>query len=297
MQRIDLTNKFFHGILTPGFIECEAKDKLALEKLKSILSSDKLYCIDSLVKNGFNSDFIPFGVEDFYNDTSEICLSVYPDIGKYSHCGDKLLIDSFSQFSARTFYLIFDEDILYDYSIKKGKLANEYYLKGDLPVSRYLKGIGNAGLDIKRNLKVVYYYFKYYNDEISFKEFLIYSGEMINTSNYESLYNLGKIENIAEVIDEMYWFEYPYVNGKEICELAVNSIDTYIIRASYYEQLKKIALKYNINLFDKNGLLIEEDNIFNKIDDMKDYVLEQLNNTSLERKKYLLNKYNKKHNF
>ena len=168
MYRIDLCDKFFHGILTPGYINSEIKDELGIKKIESILSSNKLYCINSFLENNFNPDFISFCFSNFNNDKSELCLSVYPEIGQYSHCSDEFKRDAFSTFTANTFYLILDKKLLSDYSIRKGEFANEYYLTGNISVNKYLLGIGNAGLDISHNLKLAYYYFKYYNKEISF---------------------------------------------------------------------------------------------------------------------------------
>ena len=52
-------------------------------------------------------------------------------------------------------------------------------------------------------------------------------------------------------------------------------------------------MKYNLDLFDEDGVLIEEDKIKDNILLMIDYVLEQLSKTEKDRSAYQLSRFNK----
>ena len=293
MEHIDLRDKFFHGILIRDTISKTKIDDIRLEKLESILAHDKLYCLDNLLLNKINKghNFISFPLEDFYNKSSQICLSVLPNISKYSH--KKVDHDTFSIYTSPNMYLIFSDKILDEYSIEKGYLDNEYYLQGDLEIKKNLVGIGNAGLSPDYRLAVIYYFFKYYHNDISFDEFLMYSNTMYQT-NYDSIYNLEKIENISQVIDELGLIRCSYVDKKVFYEYEVNASDYYLEKSSYYERLKKLADKHKVKLYDKNGTLIEnERKKLKEIEEMIDYVLKNLYDTEEERREYQLSRLNR----
>ena len=298
MERIDLRNKFFHSTLTYSFI-CESPDnKLVIEKLESILRSNKLYSRKSLLDNGYSEKYLPCSYDSFYNEPTEICLAVYPNIGKYSFMheenslADPYFPDAYHSFvnSYKRMCLIFDDQILKDYQIIKGKLHNEYYLTGDLDVSKYLVGIGHAGLEINRELLILYYYFKYYNSEISLDEFLVYSGEGV-TSRYRDYYDINNKKDIAEVVDCTYWAQFWLLNDEKKVELAENSAEHYLREYDIYNVLKLISEKYNVKLYDSYGVLIQDkDKKIEEIKEMINYVLEQLDAIKEDRNKYLIQK-------
>lgn len=293
MERIDLKNKFFHSILT-GSSFYAPDNKLAIEKLESILYSNKLYSRKSLLDNGYSEKYLPFSYDVFYNEPTEICLAAYPNIGEYSFMREgNSIIDAYYYFakSAKRMCLIFDDQILNYYQIRKGKLHNEYYLTGDLDVSKYLVGIGHAGLEIRKNLLILYYYFKYYNSEISLDDFLVNTGQGVGPYSRD-YYDLNNIENIAEVIDCRPWIECLQSDGNEEIEFTVNSAEHYLQEYDIYNALIKVAEEYNVKLYDRCGVLIQgRDKRIEEIKEMINYVLEQLDATKEDRNNYLIKKY------
>ena len=290
MERIDLRNKFFHGIL----IGSSYDDELAIEKLESILRSGRLYSRKSLLDNGYPKMYLPFDYDVFYNGPTEICLAAYPNIGEYSFMRESDLIQEAYTCFANRMCLIFDNQILNDYQVRKGYLHNEYYLTGDLDVSKYLVGIGKAGLDIATNLKILYYFFKYYNNEISLDEFLVNTGEGCRSvSENHDLYDLNKIQNIAEVVDCRNLAKCLRSDGKWKIEFKVNSAEDYLVEFANYDALKRISEKYNVKLYDGYGVLIQDKNHrIEEIKEMINYVLEQYEKTYEDRKAYVMKKYN-----
>ncbi|MBO4245321.1 MAG: hypothetical protein J5892_01120 [Bacilli bacterium] len=293
MERIDLKNKFFHSILTGSSFYESPDNKLAIEKLESILQSNKLYSRKSLLDNDYLEKYIPFSYDIFYNEPTEICLAAYPNIGEYSFIREgNSIIDAYYYFvkSDKRMCLIFDNQILNDYQIRKGKLHNEYYLTGDLDISKYLVGIGHAGLEIRKNLLILYYYFKYYNNEISLDDFLVNTGEGV-ASYKRDYYDLNNIKNIAEIIDCRPWAEYLLSDGKRKVEFALNSAEHYLVEYDIYNALINISEKYNVKLYDGCGVLIQDRNKrIEEIKEMINYVLQQLDATEEDRTKYLMQK-------
>ena len=293
MERIDLKNKFFHSVLTGSSFHESPDNKLAIEKLESILHSNKLYSRESLLDNGYSEKYLPFSYDVFYNELTEICLAVYPNIGEHSfiHEGNSI-IDAYYYFvkRARAIYLIFDDQILNDYQIRKGKLNNEYYLLGDLEVSKYLVGIGQPWLDIRKNLLILYYYFKYYNNEISLDDFLVNTGEGI-ASYKRDYYDLNNVKNIAEIVDFQPWIEYFQNSEKRQTEFAVNGAEYYLLDNNIYNAVRAICEKYDIKLYDSYGVLIQDRNKrIEEIKEMINYVSEQLDATEEDRSNYLIEK-------
>lgn len=294
MERIDLKNKFFHSILIGSSFYESPDNELAIEKLECILRSNKLYSRKTLLDNGYSKKYLPFNHETFYNEPTEICLATYPNIGEYSFMHEADYIqDAYHYFvnTARRMCLIFDNQILNDYQIRKGKLHNEYYLTGDIDVSKYLVGIGHAGLEIRTDLLILYYYFKYYNNKISLDDFLVNTGEG-RKKGIHGYYDLNNIENIAEVIDCRPWIKCLQSDGNEEIEFTVNSAEHYLQEYDIYNALIKVAEEYNVKLYDRCGVLIQgRDKRIEEIKEMINYVLEQLDATKEDRNNYLIKKY------
>ena len=291
MERVELRDKFFHGVLTRSF-PCRLSDNTqVIEKLESILRSNKIYPRKSLLDNGYSDKYLPFSDNIFYNEPTEICLAVYPNIGEYSFMrGEYSIFDAYWYFVRRAkMCLMFDNRLFDDYQIRKGKLDDEYYLTGDIDVSKYLVGIGNAGLETKKSLLILYYYFKYYNNEISLDDFLVNTGEGLGSGNRD-YYDLN-IKNIAEIIDRTPLVKSLLSDENKKIEFTVENAENYLIEYDIYNALKNISEKYNVKLYDSNGVLIQDrDKRIEEIKVMINYVLEQLNATEEDRTNYLIKK-------
>lgn len=280
-KHIDFNTSFIHGFPFATF------DDIALKKLDSILESNYLYCMDDIKKINPKYTFFPIPEEALYNKTSEVCLSVHPTSLKYSHKNGNS-DSTFKSFSNQTFYLVFKEEIMKDFNIREGILTDEYYLSGSIPVKEYLVGIGNSGLQVNYRLNTIYNFFRYYNKEITFDEFILFTGKY----NCKDMFDLNKIEHISEVVDLYSYITYKTIDGKVLPEFKINSDEYYLEKYRYYNRLKELCLQYKLDMYDSNGIFIEESNMLPKIEEMKKYTCEQLEATADDRKKYLLSKKN-----
>ena len=154
MERIDLNDKLLHGIMVTRSHNDEIDVDRKIRKLESILSSGYLYCLNSFVEKDIDNVFKPFAFSEFWNDHSTVSLSVVKE-SKYSHCGSYIGNDAFDEWTNKTFYLIFCDQLFNDFFVEKGFFQNEYYLTGNIPIDKYLVGIGNVKVDIFK--KELYY--------------------------------------------------------------------------------------------------------------------------------------------
>ncbi len=268
MERIDLNDKFLHGILASRSHDLEIDAARKVRKLDSILSNGYLYCLDTFIKKDLDDTFKPFKFDEFWNPRSTVSLSV-PNTSKYHHDGDAMNENAFLEWTNTTFYLIFSNQLLFDFPIDRGFFRNEYYLEGDIPVDKYLVGIGNAGLEISYYLRFIYYFLKYYDNEISFDEFKSLNYNPTYTDEYYDDFNLEN-RNITSI-------------ALKIDKLEKDFISSSISKELYYEKLKSIASKYNIKLFDSTGILIDEDSINSDSSNMINYI----NENDYKVKKYI----------
>ena len=211
-------------------------------------------------------------------------------ISQYSfNCGE---LDAYSCFAERL-GLIFDESVYNDFPIRKGYIDNEYYLTGNIDLEKYLLGINDSGLEIKRNLKVLYYFFKYYNHEITLDTFLFYTGLVTNSKNKE-IYDLKNLPNIAEVVDCMYWAEYlPHFSKECKIEFLVNPPEYYVNESPIFNDVKRLADDYGVKLYDIDGIrIIDKEARIEEVRQMMAYLKEQLDRTEEERKAYVITKFN-----
>ena len=197
---------------------------------------------------GYSSEYLPFAYDEFWNDETELCLACYPNFGKYSYKYAERIPDAYRLFANRIGF-IFDDSVLENYQFRKGKLNNEYYLTGDLEVSKYLVGLKGPGLEICRNLKIIYYYFKYYNGEISLEEFMIYTGEAVGAPS--TYYDLNKVGNVAEVVDLRHWAKYLPKGSEREIEFKVKKPEDYLDDYYYDYDKKDIQLEAAKNIIDK----------------------------------------------
>ncbi|MBO4245326.1 MAG: hypothetical protein J5892_01145 [Bacilli bacterium] len=285
MEQIDYRDKFFHGIL----IDEVCRDDVVYEKLENILKTGVLYSRGAFKDHNISNGYLSYSYDHFWNHENEVCLAAYPEIGKYSFKNKGGIdVDAYLLFACRT-SLIFSDELLKDYQVRKGALDNEYYLTGNIDLNKYLVGIGHPGLHVRMELNILYYYFKYCNNEITLDEFLLRSGEGLGAN--PDKYDLKKIPNSAEVINEWARYTRDKIDGKRKLELEVYDPEYYLYEQEWYSRVKEIADRYNVKLYDSNGIFIKDkDTMLNEVKEMIAYVLEEYYRTDEERLAYKIKK-------
>ena len=285
MEQIDYRDKFFHGIL----INEVCRDDVVYEKLENLLKTGLLYSRGAFKDHNISNGYLPYPYDRFLNRENEVCLAAYPEIGKYSFKNKGGIDgDAYLMFACRM-GLIFSDELLKDYQVRKGALDNEYYLTGNIDLNKYLVGIGHSGLHVRKELNILYYYFKYCNNEITLDEFLLRSGEGLGAN--PDKYDLKKIPNSAEVINKWARYTRDKIDGKRKLKLEVYDPEYYLYEQEWYSRVKEIADRYNIKLYDSNGLFIKDKaTMLNEVKEMIAYVLEEYYRTDEERLAYTIKK-------
>lgn len=207
-------------------------------------------------------------IEETWHESDSISVTCFPYAPNYSHRTDSYseYEDTFFSFVYPRFFLIFKEDIYNDFFMKKAPLKEEYYLRGSIPLDKYLIGIGNGGYEVDRELELYYYYFLYKNKEISKEELkkeIITPG--INPAEF-----IGDLR--ISIIDS-------FDNEKSIlCNLEKQNISDLIKKRHYYDSLKKLCDRYNYPLYDGKGSLLKEEEVNEYASKIKKYVLEKYPN-------------------
>ena len=249
MERIDMTDKFFHAI------EFDSDD-----------SNYRLEILDKILKCGYLLSPKARGIESSYGD--KIFLSVYPN-GKYSskyegtdYARQFFKYDGYDM-SSMAFHFILDARLQDENSLAAGNYPNECYLLTKLDLYKYLVGICDPYFCINSYLICLYHITKCIRGEIDIDELV--------TQIYESHYPYKKpAKRIAkDILSDIRNAEnYDKLLPEEDAE------PQKLIRYGDYYRIKEIfeANGKTIDFFDNFGYPIIVEDEIQKVKKMKLYL-------------------------
>ena len=260
MNRIDMSDKFFHGVM----FDTEDNYK-RLERLRNILRCGYLLSLHEQSKNGLKN----YAQDELYYSSNDdkIYLSVYPN-GVYSNVytgkeNVRFLYDAFDM-TSQTFYFILSSNLKKDYNIRPGNYPKECIILSRIDLYKYLVGIGNPGCNIDYRLITSYYLAKYVNSEINVNE-LLKSMKVI----YPFLDNSDVVLALYSICGS---------NFDSYCEDYLNhsleSDESELIYYGNYYGIKKILEEENcdIKLYDVSGYNVSADKQLSRVRVMKKYL-------------------------
>lgn len=189
MEKIKVQDCLYHGIMeTVQTLDEPSYSKSlndALEKVELILKSGYIYCRKSCTKM-MSIDY------DSKNITCQpnkyICLAWHPNNfdfsikfpnKKFAYTGaenwralGKLSGYSFANSDYRNYTFVIEENIINNYPTKTGVMPHEIWLKGDIPIDKYVKAITCCGGSIPYEFQIYEYFVLYKLKIISMDEYV-----------------------------------------------------------------------------------------------------------------------------
>lgn len=249
MNKIDMSNKFFHGI-----------------EWDSDNINHKLYTLKCILESGYILGPKSQGIISSYGFGDKIFLSVYPK-GEYSniYTGNGKAETSGYEMSSNSFYFILDSKLKDDYEIVAGNYPLECTVNSKIDLYKYLVGIGNVGCNIDYRIIVCYYITKYMNNEIDIEEL------------FNKLGDVFILSDITTIIKEINMFlnRYVYDEGHYLYYATMTDEKDLISYDNYYA-IKEVIdeMKLDIKFYNDAGYLIDDNKELNKLRMMRKKIID-----------------------
>ena len=253
MDKIDMSDKFFHGV-----------------KWDSDNLHDKLMTLKEILKSGYILGSASQGIDSPYDD--KIFLSVYP-ISIYSNLykGNGYAQEDAFNMTRRSFYFILNSKLKDDYKIIPGNYPSECIIQSKIDLYKHLIGIGNAGCEISVSILICYYFNTYMCNEITIDELEKYIRETCWFTNINTA-----ISEIQRSITN------PLLDNYFDCSIEKDE-KSLIFYRNYY-RLKQMMEENNfdINLYDNSGYLVDDVKRLETVKKMKKRIID----SNIPRKDY-----------
>lgn len=255
MERIDMSDKFFHAIKW----DCNS-EHVRLITLRKILQ-------DGQILSKYDQTH---GEDNSYID-KKIFLSVYPT-GLYVNSFSGRMTSAYSSFdmTRSTFYLILSSKIKNDFNTISGSYPYECLVDGPISLKKYLVGIGNAGYDIDRKLIFCYLYTMFLKGKITQVELY----KKLKEAYFPLLLDH---KDVAEFIESVTKFASSYQGNTDYNEYIAYSLsknaDDLIDKGSY-DSIKETFTNHDmpVHFFDNSGHSVEPEKQLVKVLKMQRYI-------------------------
>lgn len=250
MNRINLYDKFFHS---PNWFHL---DQNSFDNFSRILRDDQILSAQELGRAP-NDPYI--------SDPDKIYFSFHPH-GIYfnEYRGIHARSEKFNGYNMTLDgqYFILDSKLKEDYKLERGKLDCECTALKKVELSKYLVGIGNAGLFIRDALIMHFNFIKYFNGELN-------EDELIRIITERNLYN-RRISDITEgFINSAFTPDTEYQSN--VISRNANSL---IEVGNYYKILKILNdVGKSVPLCDKYGNIVDPLSCLVAVNEMLEYII------------------------